>query len=737
MTDAEAHAQLKKYESIIEQLIKQGKSAEANGVFNAKLELISTRFARDLQEISDFFKPGTSLSSLENTNESYSPNDLEESENQIINSLINQTQLLIEENNYIEALKVADECNNYIKKRLQKWEESPSQAELEEVSTDPSHVYHILFYNSWSDEQKMKYLRKYLIRDLEDADRFRWASTPRNQMGCFASLDVRSYDNPENRTNLINELRNSPFKDFLIQFRQRTRKKVILKGTTLDTKATLNYLATRAPQKEMISLVRQLDFLSDIAHYNGKFEPMARALVEAAESAAADSAAAGSAADTKKNNIQNCVVFQACMKRLLELHKEGRSNAKVLELIHDRRNDFDIAFLNGLIAYNHLILQIHDIRHTKNITYFPETAKKLEENITAEIAKYLPDGRLVGRRMQTYVNQMLFANMLDRFSQTIARNKATSARISLEIEEDLLNSQEIKERIAKIGEYVRVEEEKSSEEEDLFDEFSASEKAQQQQIASYGNQLKPEEAETNQQQEELRTSTQPREPEYPASTNATCLHPRTPSAEITEEIYRLISLWCWRPFRGKNVLNIGGPLGRNVRLTIPNLVHIFRRHYYKTADPAFLKSKNDLIGPEVEVGEIIPMIKDLVQNMNSKQLKEHYDEMSRIHNKRKNEIELSDRENPYSFTQLKEHSDEMSPIRNKRENEITLSDRDKPYPSKQLKEHYDKKSPIHNRRTDKIQSSYKGEPYSLILRDNDVLSVYPNQTHKYTISNRW
>ncbi len=526
-----------------------------------------------------------------------------------------QIRLLIEkmimhenDGNYLESLNAVDNCNKYIESLLQLWDKGYSVPEK-----ITSHEMYKLLHDGSSPSGKIRaYLKHYLASDLQEADNERGTVTPRDENGKITTIDGSAYENPEHRKNLIDEFKKSIFGRYLMQTKFLTQPSEPIFADLLRT----------GDKRVMLFFNNALDVLSDLAHYEGDFRPWAEALVRASE---------------KGENpavVERLIEFQGLIKRL----SVARARNDVLEqvavqtILANRKDDFGMGFFEyARVGYLKLINKVAQSRIQDPFSQPSFTNAPLELINMAKENELLFAGRPLGRRMGMAINQAAYAPKLSSENEFVNLVRSESTRFSLEIDEDLLQSQALNEKIKELksNDIADAIEEPPDDAYDV-DELPDSPEEQQRWLEFYRNKLRGEANQQAQRQTPPRSAGKP----LPKTAATSSIRPK-PAATRTpmdDKVDRYIALYFWKDLRegllkgGIPSIEIETSANTRIILDVRALRHILKRHFPKTFDPTLAKAKNSLVDLS-RISEVMPMFKELGSNMDKKQLAAHYAKM--------------------------------------------------------------------------------------------------------------
>jgi hypothetical protein len=359
---------------------------------------------------------------------------------------------------------------------------------------------------------------------------------------------------------------------------------------------------------------------------------MAEALVRASD------------ASTKTEMVRSAIVeslieLQDLIKRLFTARSANnvQEELSIQKTLEGGIKRFCATLDYGVDGYANLINKVGNLRFPGKMSAPANLFPQLEQDIAVQESTLLPGGLPLGRRMGMLINHVAYRNIATGSQKLMDFTKRDTARLALEIDEDLAQSQALKDRITQLraNEETFVEEE-PPETDYSVDELPDSEEEQQRWIEFYQNKLQIGEA-IKPKPSEAQTPRRPTQPPAPAKpTTSTRPKPTQQSSvrtEMDDKIDRYIALYFWNDLReGKLKYGIPGieidtPLDTKLFLSVGRLRHILKRHFPKTFDPTLAKGQNTLFDRSITVSDIIPMLRKIGTTLNPKQLRAHYAKM--------------------------------------------------------------------------------------------------------------
>jgi len=607
---------------------------EANEIMHGNKDISDAQFQENEAQILRLEQEGNK-----------NPEVLEKLYGKQINKLFADLATSEEENNFLKSLNLVMEYNGYITRLLKLWKEYPVPENM------TSHeIYKLAHDHLLPIGKKRAYLSHYLNSRLEAADRERGTVTPRDANGRIDVIEGNAWDKVENKKNLVAELEKSPFGRYLVGVRF---------NLSTESEEAFEIILRNGKKEDMRFICQSLDYLSDLANFEGDCRPWAEKLIEASELA--------QDATTAATMVERLMKFQDLMKRLLNARKAKNEALENLiqKLLMADKDRLNLQFFEyGRIGYLKIQNKLMRLRNQS------PAELPANQSIQAREAQLLPGGRPLGRRMDILSDWGAYSFGLIYLNDWAKFVESESARFSLEIDEDLLQSQALKEKIDQF---------KSTSEVEIIEEESPEDTP-----GDYRIPLEPVsggvETSVSPQPsgepvpESAGPSTRPKPSAEPVPDRvepATRPKPPAERTELDDKVDRYIALYFWSELKG-GILKGKGPsmeieTSRNtpITLTLGGLRHILKRHYPKTMDPTLLQTGNSRMASSLSISELIPMIRQLGENMDRRQLGIHYDIMGK---------------NP------------SSPI------------------------------PVRSR----IATSYKGQPYWICLKNSRITSIFPN-----------
>lgn len=561
--------------------------------------------------------------------------DYEQSLDQIISSLYNKAISLNQESKYFEALSTVEESTPYIEKLAELWkkafaksrEEAPSSVNL---GNDPYMAYKILYENVYSGKRNTAYIEKFLKQNLEEADQFRKTVKPYDEQG-----DSDANINSKYRKNLIDELKASPFKGFLVDYLFLAKDINRERMSDLEIESQLKNIRAHTTIE---TLNNTQDFLSDISRYDGDFHSMAKKLIQATGEEASTSTA------TTDDIIGDLVQFQKLIKQLTSAYSENKVEVQKIILSalcsKNHRIGFVRALEYGVKGYLNLIEKVAHIRNPLNAPLY-KTPSSLLDSIKENVAQHLPEGRTLGPpRMEMHINKQAFGPLLERDNMIINYANSDAAYLKIIINQELLNSEGFQARLTELQKYENKIEEHA--EADASDELLDSAEGEQRLIKPYEDKPGIKTKKEPQQKISLQKKQGIQPPTAP-STSSKSSKFIIASPEITKKIRSFTSRYFWNELNKGENTHYGIPeiefetamTGKSLFLDLGRLRHILRRHYHSTFDKAFSTDEEQIglrqpliFDRSIPISQLIPTFRKIVRAIDSQQLKDHYSKIN-------------------------------------------------------------------------------------------------------------
>ncbi len=540
-----------------------------------------------------------------------------------IGLLIDKATLFIYDEKFGEALKILDDCNDDIKELFKKWDWEDRQILPYELNW-----YDILeVLHGSSSAVKRKYLRQYLKRDLDRADEFRGMPTPRKEQVFVNCAEYINFENIEENTKLKNEFSASPFKYYLARVMGES-----INSSESETPAKKMLEFLKNPDtiivKENVDFINNgLNVLSDLVHYSGDFQPWAKALIKAGQQEGVSGAA--------DNLADNLIEFQSLVQRLNEayLKKDVITQIELQKTLrNDKKFDWDLYRL-VLMGYANITEDAAKIRF--NLDYQSKTMADIRAIQQKQTSELLPDAAPLGRRMELAINQASYALILKVMDNIFSISKIYSARLNILINEELLQSQALNQRIQEL-EKVEIPDVVEEPPDDLVDEFSESDVEQLQLLLqSYQKQHPSNRDQQAQRPQGQNTVAPPQKGTTEALGTAARRKPAVPKIdnEIDNKINRYITVWWWKELSGgiKTQYAVPGILMETqqqpVFLSAGVIKHILKDHYFNDPQTTSNKPTNTSMDSSIKKHELLPMFKEVCCSMNKNQHGAHYAKM--------------------------------------------------------------------------------------------------------------